>query len=150
MYQQKSPLKQKILPNTKRCFYGTLIERLFGFKTNLLPAPIKGTEKLHLWKLFIIREALQLVHRVCINPDVQPFLELICCCLVAKLCPTFFVTPWTAACQTPLSMGFSRKEYWNVQPCPSPGDLSDPGCKVTSPALAGGFFTTEPPGRPQN
>ena len=57
-----------------------------------------------------------------------------------------FVTPCTAvAHQIPLSKGFSRREYWNGLPCPSPGDLPDPGIEPTtlrSPALAGGFFTT--------
>ena len=57
-----------------------------------------------------------------------------------------FVTPCTAvAHQIPLSKGFSRREYWNGLPCPSPGDLPDPGTEPTtlrSPALAGGFFTT--------
>ena len=43
------------------------------------------------------------------------------CCLVAKLCPTLFVTPWTVACQTPLSMEFFRQEYWSGEPFPSPG-----------------------------
>jgi len=46
------------------------------------------------------------------------------------------------------SMGFSRQEYWSGLPFPSPGDLSGPGFKPMSPALAGGFFTTEPPGKP--
>ena len=55
------------------------------------------------------------------------------------------VTPWTVARQAPLSMGFSRQEYWNRLPFPSAGDLSDPGDEPVSPALAGGFFTTEPP-----
>ena len=45
-------------------------------------------------------------------------------------------------------MGFSRQEDWSGLPFPSPGDLPDPGVKPTSPALAGGFFTTEPPGKP--
>ena len=58
------------------------------------------------------------------------------------------VTPWTAACQTPLSLGFSRQECWSVLPFPSPGDLPNPGIKPISPALAGKFFTTEPPGKP--
>ena len=56
-----------------------------------------------------------------------------------------FATPWAIARQTPLSMGFSRQEYWSGLPCPPPGDLLDPGIKPTSllsPALAGGFFTT--------
>ena len=52
---------------------------------------------------------------------------------------------WTAACQAPLSMGFSRQEYWSGLPCPPPGYLPDPGIKpasLMSPALAGEFFTT--------
>ena len=55
-----------------------------------------------------------------------------------------FVTPWTVACQVPLSMEFSTQEYWSGVPFPSPGDLPDPGIKPASPALAGEFFTTEP------
>ena len=58
-----------------------------------------------------------------------------------------FVTPWTVSCQAPLSMAFSRQEYWSGLPCPPPGDLPDPGMGLTSlrsPALAGGFFTTSP------
>ena len=57
------------------------------------------------------------------------------------------VAPWTVACQVPLSMGFSKQEYWSELPFPSPGDLPDPGIKLTSPALAGRFFTAEPPGK---
>ena len=58
---------------------------------------------------------------------------------------------WTVACQTPLFMGFSRQEYWSGLPFPTPGDLSDPRIKPTSPAspeLAGGFFATTPYGKP--
>ena len=50
---------------------------------------------------------------------------------------------WAAACQGPLSVGFSRQEYWSGLPCPPPGDLPDPGIKPTflrSPVLAGRFF----------
>ena len=56
-----------------------------------------------------------------------------------------FGTLWTVACQAPLSMGFSRQEYWSGLPCPPPGDLPNPWIKPTSlksPALADGFFTT--------
>ena len=46
-----------------------------------------------------------------------------------------FEIPWTVACQAPLSMGFSRQEYWSGLPCPSSGDLPDPGVEPRSPAL---------------
>ena len=55
------------------------------------------------------------------------------------------VTPWAAAHQDLLSMEFSKPEYLSGLPFPSLGDLPDPGIQLTSPALAGGFFTTEPP-----
>ena len=62
-----------------------------------------------------------------------------------------FVTPWTVACQTTLSMEFSRKEYWSGLPFPPPWNLPDPGIKLASPALAGGFFTlSQPPGKPMD
>ena len=62
-----------------------------------------------------------------------------------------FATPWTVACQAPLSVGFSRQEYWSELLCPPPGDLSNPGIEpasVASPPLAGEFFTTVPSGKP--
>ena len=60
-----------------------------------------------------------------------------------------FVTPWTAACQAPPALGFSRQGYWSGLPFPPLGDLPDPGIEPTSAALAGGFFMAEPPGSPQ-
>ena len=57
-------------------------------------------------------------------------------------------SPWTVAYQAPLSVGFPRQEYWSGLPSPSPGDLPDPEVKPTCPALAGRFFTTEPPEEP--
>ena len=57
-------------------------------------------------------------------------------------------TPWTVAYQASLSMNFSRQEYRNVFPFPPPGHLPHPGIKPSSPALAGRYFTTEPPGSP--
>ena len=62
--------------------------------------------------------------------------------LVAKLCPTL-ATPWTVACQAPLSMGFSRQEYWNGLPFPSPRDHPDPGIEDRSPALQADSLLTE-------
>ena len=57
-----------------------------------------------------------------------------------------FVTPWSVACQTPPSIGFSRQEYWNGLPFPSPGDLLDPGIELGSPPLQADSLTSEPPG----
>ena len=60
-------------------------------------------------------------------------------------CVHSFVTPWTVACQAPLSMEFSRQEYWSVLPCTPSGDLPNPKIQPASfmsPALAGEFFTT--------
>ena len=56
-------------------------------------------------------------------------------------------TLWTVASQVPLSMGFSRQEYWSVLPFPPPVDLPDPGMEPSSPVLAGGLLTTVPPGK---
>ena len=75
---------------------------------------------------------------------VQPHF-LLCCCLVAVTSDPFEI-PWTVAHQASMSMVFPKKEYWSGLPIPFPGDSSWPGIKPTSPALAGGFFTTEPPG----
>ena len=66
-------------------------------------------------------------------------------CLLSRFSHVgFFATLWIVAHQSPLSMGFSRQEYWSGLPCSPPGDLPDPGIKPTSlmsPAMAGGFFT---------
>ena len=84
----------------------------------------------------------------------------ICCSLKAESAPAvqcntqslshvrLFATPWTVASQEPLSTEFFRQEYWSGSPFPTPGDLSDPGIKLMSPAMAGRFFTTLPPEKP--
>ena len=62
-----------------------------------------------------------------------------------------FATPWTLTHQVPLLMEFSRQQYWNGLPFPTPGNLSYSGIKpvsLVSPELAGGFFTTVPHGKP--
>ena len=71
--------------------------------------------------------------------------QLFCICSVVA---NFFATLWTAAHHVPLSMRLPRQEYLSGLPFPPPGDLPDPGIEPTSPALAGRFFTTEPPGKP--
>ena len=61
-----------------------------------------------------------------------------------------FVTLWTIAHQAPLSMGFSRQEYWSGLPCSPPGNLPDPGIRpasLMSSALAVGFWPLAPPGK---
>ena len=57
------------------------------------------------------------------------------------------MTPWTVACQAPLSMGFSRQEYWSGLPFPSPGHLPNPRIKPGSPALQPESLPSEPPGK---
>ena len=66
-------------------------------------------------------------------------------CAESLSCVQLFVTLWAVAHQAPLSMGCSKQEYWSGLPCPSPGDLPDPGIELKSlisPALVVRFFTT--------
>ena len=69
--------------------------------------------------------------------------------LVTKSYPTL-ATPWTVARQSPLSMGFSRQEYWSGLPFPSPGDLPNPGIEPQSPALQADSLPSEPPEKPHS
>ena len=70
------------------------------------------------------------------------------CCSVAKSCPAF-CDPMDCMQHTRfLSMGFPKQEYWNWLLSPPPGDIPDPWMEFMYPALAGGFFTAEPPGKP--
>ena len=64
--------------------------------------------------------------------------------------PSDSVTPWTVAHHAPLSMGFSRQEYWSGLPFPFPGDLPDPGIEPRSPRLQAEALTSVPPGKPLN
>ena len=75
------------------------------------------------------------------------------CVLSRFSCVWLCVILWTVACQSSLSMGFSKREYWSGLPCPPPRNLPDPGVEPASPAapcIAGGFFTTEPPENPSS
>ena len=70
-------------------------------------------------------------------------------CVLSRV--QLFVTPWTIAHQAPLSVGFSKQDYWSGLPFPFPGDLPDPGIEtvfLVSPAFPGRFFITGPPGKP--
>ena len=75
---------------------------------------------------------------LCVLPTHSP---------VPQWCSTLSA-PWTVAPQATLSLEFSRQKCWCGSPVSSPGDLPDSGIKPTSPAPAGRFFTTEPPGSP--
>ena len=69
--------------------------------------------------------------------------------LVTKSCPTIAI-PWTVVCQAPLSVEFSRPEYWSGWAFPSPGDLSNPGIEPRSPTLQVDSLPAEPQGKPKN
>ena len=66
------------------------------------------------------------------------------CVCVCSVIVQLFVIAWTVACQAPLSMEFSRQEYWSGLPFLSPGDLPDPGIKPVSPALKADSLLSEP------
>ena len=106
-----------------------------------------------LWAFFGIAFGIGMTSCVYSNFG-RKFLSITQYCAVLNCfsCVWLFVTLWTIACQAPLSMGFSRQEYQNGLPCPPQGDLPDPRIEfvsLKSPALAGGFFTTELPEKPK-
>ena len=77
-------------------------------------------------------------------------LRIVRVCVLSRFSPVrLFATLWAVARQAPLSMGFSRQQYWSGLPFLPPGELPDPRIEPTSPALAGRFFTGEPPGEPR-
>ena len=89
---------------------------------------------------------MQTQKKTCLDP-LKMCLSYVCMCAVLGHFSQvqLFVTPWTAAHQAPLSMGFSRQEYWSGLPCPPLGELPDLGIKpmsLMSPALSGRFLTT--------
>ena len=70
-------------------------------------------------------------------------------CVQSLSCVQLFVTLWTIAHKVPLSMGFSQQEYWSGLSFPPLGNMPNPEIEPTSFALAAGFFTTDPPGKPE-
>ena len=98
----------------------------------------------HSWVLTLKKPGLSCVLALCVCVCV-------CVCVYVFSHVQLSVTPWTVTHQAPLSIEFSRQEYWNGLPFPPPGDLPDSGIKpasLVSLALAGRFFTTVPPGKP--
>ena len=107
--------------------------------------------KIDCYKTFYVN--LMVITKKKLTADAQKLKWFKACVWTQLLsCVWLFATPWTAACQAPLSMKFSRQEYWSGKlPLPIPGDLPNPGIKPTVlvlPAIASGFFTTVPPGKP--
>ena len=87
---------------------------------------------LHHFKVIPVKRCGQEISKTCVL-----------CCVLSHV--QLFLTPWTVAHLAPLSMGFSRQEYWSRFPFPPPGDLPDPGIEpasLASPALTGRFLTT--------
>ena len=81
---------------------------------------------------------------LCCHPSVRA-------CMLSRFSHVpLLATLWAVACQAPLSMGFSRQEYWSGLPCPPPGDLPNPGIEPRSPTLQVDSLPAEPPGKPKN
>ena len=81
--------------------------------------------------------------------NIRKFINIVRCVWLSHI--GLFVTPWTVACKAPLSMEFSRQEFWSGLPFPTPGDIPQPGLEpifLAFPSLAGGFFAMVPPGKP--
>ena len=117
---------------------------------DLAPAWLSNVSSFHyLWLTWLIHTAIPF----CFFNFVISFASQILVCL---LFPVFsvayyvrlFATPWTVACQAPLSVGFSRQEYWSRLPCPPPGDLSNAEIKPGSPALQADCLLSKPLGKP--
>ena len=70
------------------------------------------------------------------------------CVCESLICVQLFATPWTVACQAPLSIELSSQEYWSGLPFPSPGDLPDPGIELWAPSLQADSLPSEPPRKP--
>ena len=125
------------------------------------PRPLKLTPSQGGWRVTHFRSSLANAHKQpewrstfrghpgFTDEDPEAPSRVVCHCYCAYVLSRFshvplFATVWTVARQAPLSMGFSRQEYWSGLPLASPGDLPDPGIKpasLMSPTLAGGFFS---------
>ena len=107
---------------------------------------------LYFWLLHFYLQPGSLVFSVCAYVCVCVYMCVcVCVCVCVLSCVPSFVTLWTVACHTPLSVGFPRQEVWSELSLPIPGDLPNLGIEpvsLLSPALAGRFFTTMTPEKP--
>jgi len=103
---------------------------------------VQGTQRTQVQSL--VRELRSHMLWCCHNwKYIHIHILCVCACTCSRV--QLFVTPWTVAHQTPLSMGFSRQEHWSELPLPTAGHLPHPGIEPTSlasPAFASRFFTT--------
>ena len=133
------------------------------FSTEILQRTVQGSGTAHYWCRFSLQLHDRSYKFMCISCILiyclhwgHHILKLLACCVLMLShfsCVCLFGTLWTVAHRVPLSMGFSRQEYWNGFPFPSLGDLPNPGIESTSfmsPALAGRFFITKVPGKPNH
>ena len=96
------------------------------------------------WDPFLCEASLSIT-----KPHITDPRDFLCMHVQSLNCVGLFVIPWTSPPDS-LSMGFPRQEYWVGLSCPPPGHFPDPGIELASPALAGRFLTTEPPGKPRS
>ena len=104
-----------------------------GLKLNIQKTKIMASSPITSWQIGVGGEV-----------GVGTYFIFVCSLLC---CVQLFVTPWTVAHQAPLSMKFSRQEYWSGSPLPSPGDFSDPRIEPGSSALQAASLPSEPPGK---
>ena len=89
--------------------------------------------KISTFKLHLIQIKWKFLHIICSSSGTYVEMKLVHACMLSHV--RLFATLWTVAHQPPLSMGFSRQEYWSGLPCPPPGHIPHPGIKFTSPAM---------------
>ena len=111
--------------------------RMSDFRWVISPPWLSGSWRSFLYSSFVYSCHLFLISSASVDYKL---------CVLSHV--WLFATPWTVAHQAPVSMEFSRQEYWSTLPFPFPGDLPNPEIEPASLALAGRFFTTEPPGKP--
>ena len=113
-------------------YFDHLMQRVNSFEKTLMPEKIEGRRRRG-W------QRMSWLDRIIYSVDMHE-------CVLSRFSHVhLFAAPWTVAHQAPLPVGFSTQEHWNGLPCPSPRNLPTPGIEpvsLTSPALAGGLFTT--------